>query len=262
MDDTTPIDAASAAARAAPDDEIARLRLLERILDAELFVLLAEEPAGETLRPEVLAPEDGPVVLAFDRELRLADFVGAAAPYAALPGRRLVAMIAGQGLGLGLNPGTAASETVLGPAEIDWLSAMGADRPESADARLRAVARPGPDDLPAGLLEALDAKLSAMAGLVSSAWLARLGLAEGERLTLALDGVPPAAEAAVAAAIAEALRFSGAHGTTLDVTFLGRDSRLRAALDRHGLRIDLPALPAPAAPRPPGTDPDRPPILR
>jgi hypothetical protein len=260
MDQETPIDAASRAARAAPEDETARLRLLERLLDAELFLLLAEEPAGETLRPDVFALEDGPVVLAFDREARLADFVGNAAPYAALSGRRLVAMIAGQGLGLGLNPGTPVSETVLGPPEIDWLAAVGADRPETAAAQPLAVA--GPGALPAGLLTALDAKLAAMAGLIARAWLAKLRFADGEHLTLAFDGVPPDAQPAVAVAIAEAVRFSGEDGAALDVTYLGPDGRLRAAFERHGLRIDPPVPPAPAPPRPPGSDPDRPPILR
>lgn len=260
MDEETPIDAASRAARAAPEDEAARLRLLERILDAELFLLLAEEPAGETLRPEILGIEDGPVVLAFDREARLADFVGHAAPYAALAGRRLVAMIAGRGLGVGLNPGTPASETVLGEAEVDWLAAMGGNDPERAEARPLAVAAPGA--LPDGLLAALDTKLAAMAGLIARAWLARLRAADGERLTLALDGVPAPAEAAVASAIAEAVRFSGTEAAILDVTFLGPEGRLRAAFERHGLRIDPPAPPAPAPSRPPGSDPDRPPILR
>lgn len=260
MDEETPIDAASRAASAAPEEDAARLRLFERILDAELFLLLGEEPSGETLRPEVLGIENGPVVLAFDREARLADFVGKAAPYAALPGRRLVAMIAGRGLGLGLNPGTPASETVFGPSEIDWLAAMGGDDPERTEARPLAVEAPGA--LPAGLLAALDTKLAAMAGLIARAWLARLRFADGERLTLALDGVPAAAEEAVASAIAEAVRFSGAADAALDVTYLGPDSRLRAAFERHGLRIDLPAPAAPAPPRPPGSDPDRPPILR
>jgi hypothetical protein len=149
---------------------------------------------------------------------------------------------------------------VFGPSEIDWLAAMGGDDPERTEARPLAVEAPGA--LPAGLLAALDTKLAAMAGLIARAWLARLRLADGERLTLALDGVPAAAEAAVAAAIAEAVRFSGAADAALDVTFLGPDGRLRAAFERHGLRIDLPAPPAPAPPRPPGSDPDRPPILR
>ena len=42
-------------------------------------------------------------MLVFDREDRLTDFVGQPAPYAALSGRAIAQMLAGQGIGLGLN---------------------------------------------------------------------------------------------------------------------------------------------------------------
>jgi hypothetical protein len=55
------------------------------------------EAEGDTLAPRVFALEDGPVVLAFDSEDRLAEFTGAPAPYAVLPGRVIAAQLAGQG---------------------------------------------------------------------------------------------------------------------------------------------------------------------
>ena len=109
MTETTRLDAAHAAMEAAPDDGAARLRFYERLADGELFLMLAEEAQGENLSPEVFDLSDGRFVLAFDREERLADFAEGSAPYAVLSGRGLAAMLAGQGIGLAVNPGALSS---------------------------------------------------------------------------------------------------------------------------------------------------------
>ena len=79
-----------------------RLRFYERLADAELFLLLEREAEGGRIAPQVFPLEEGPVVLAFDTEDRLAEFSPGAA-YAAMTGRALAEMLAGQGLGVGLN---------------------------------------------------------------------------------------------------------------------------------------------------------------
>lgn len=167
MAEETPLDAACRAMATDPDDPDARLRFHERVMDAELFVPLAEEARGETLRPRIFALEDGPVALAFDRDDRLAAFLDAPAPYAALAGRRLVALLAGRGIGAVLNPEVAPSQTLLAAATIDWLAA-GRARHEVASARASAIAPPF-GATPA-LLAALDAKLAAMEGAATAAW--------------------------------------------------------------------------------------------
>lgn len=260
MTEETPLDAAHRAMEAASDDPGPRMRFYERVMDAELFVLLEAEARGATLRPRAFDTEDGPVVLAFDRDDRLAAFLDSPAPYAALAGRRLAALLAGRGVGILLNPETASSQALLAAATVDWLASGGAAR-EVAAARVREV-RP-PFRVAPELIAALDAKLAAMAGVVGAGWLATLRFADGtERLALAIEGAPAAAEAGVAEAIAEAVRFSGVEDGGLDVTFLGADGPARAAFERVGLRFELPAARAQAAPRPPGSDPERPPILR
>ncbi|MFN7225492.1 MAG: SseB family protein, partial [Paracoccaceae bacterium] len=96
-DITSLLDAAHAAVSADPDNETLRLRFFERLADGEMFLLLDREAQGETLDPRVFDLEDGRFVLVFDREERLASFSGGIAPYAALPGRVIAALLKGQG---------------------------------------------------------------------------------------------------------------------------------------------------------------------
>jgi len=261
MSPQTPLDRAHAAMAQAPEAPAARLRFHERLADAELLLLLEGEPAGDAIAPQMFDTGSGRFVLAFDREERLAAFVGGAAAFAALPGRDLVTMIAGQGLGIALNPGVAPSETLLGANAVDWLAQMLAARPEPAEARPQAVGPPA--DLPETLIAALDAKLAAMTGRARHAWLAAVTHADGTQgHWLAFVDAATGAEAALARAVGETLVFSGLDAGTLDVSFLPAGDPVEARLARVGLRFDLPAPPVAEDRAPPGSDPDRPPILR
>ncbi|RMD94519.1 MAG: SseB family protein, partial [Alphaproteobacteria bacterium] len=110
----TPLDRAHAAMAAAPENEAARLAFYRRLADAELFVMLREEPQGAEIEPEVFEVAGVPHVLAFDTEARLADFAarpaGSPVAHVALSGRTLARLLAAQGVGLGLNLGVRASE--------------------------------------------------------------------------------------------------------------------------------------------------------
>lgn len=256
----TPLDRAHQAMMTAPEDDGARLRFHERLADAELFLLLDREAEGETIEPRVFDTDDGRFLAAFDREDRLAAFAGGIAPYAALPGRALAAMLAGRGVGLALNPG-AASETLVAPEALDWLVATLAHRPEPAEARPETLHPPRA--LPEPLLAALDAKLALMAGLAEAAWLVEARYPGGRHgLLLTFVAARPAAEPALAQAVAETLRFSGLEGLTIDVAFLAAGDPLAETLARVGLGFDLPRPETPAPRRAPGSDPDAPPILR
>ena len=96
---STALDKAHAAMQAAPEDAQARLKFFERFADNELFLLLETEAEGDQITPRVFPLEDGPVVLVFDREARLAAFAEGPAPYVGLSGRVLAGMLAGQGMG-------------------------------------------------------------------------------------------------------------------------------------------------------------------
>ncbi len=255
---TTPLDAAHATMEATPEDAGARLAFHARLAEAELFLMLDEDPTGDSLTPRLFALEEGPVVLAFDTEERLAAFAGAAVPYAALPGRRLVAMLAGQGIGLGVNFDVAPSANLLPAEVIDWLAATLAEAPEALTARPEQL---HPPTLPPALVAALDARLARAAGLAQTAWLAGVTHADGTRGHLLVVTDPATGvEAAIARALTEAARLAGVdEAGPLDVAFLAGDDPLTGRLARVGLRFDLPT---PAAPTEPGRDPTRPPRLR
>lgn len=261
--DETAIDRAFRAMEAEPENAAARARFHERVLDAELHLLLEAEPeTDERLRPWIFEIPEGRFVLAFDRDARLAAFLAEPMPCAVLAGRRLVEMVAGHGLGLGLNLGDAPSATLLPAEAVDWLATMAGSAPERVESAARRLGPPG-TATPA-LIEALDHKLAAMAGVIGAAHLVEAEYADGTRaLLLLLAGVVDGAQAGVAAGIAETARLGGA--ASLDVAFLAGDAPALAAARARGLTFELPPVRAPEPaerPVPPGMDPDRPPILR
>lgn len=265
-DDTTPlqtpIDIAHAAMEAAPDDDAARLRFFERLADGELFLLLDQEHEGDApLSPRVFPVEDQTFVLAFDREERLAEFAGAA-PYVSLSGRVLSDMLAGQGIGLGLNLTVAPSEILLPPEAMDWLKETLDHGPTEAAAKPEEVSPPY--GLPEALVTALDAKLSIAGGLARVAYLAGVTYEGGAKThLLAYVDHLPGAEETLARLVAEALTFSGIEAGALDVAFFAPSDPMCALLARHGLRFDLPQPePQSTGPSAPGMDPSRPPILK
>ena len=263
MSAPTALDAARAAMEGS---DAARLRFFERLADGELFLLLAREAEGDVIEPRVFDLEDGPVALVFDREARLAEFTGGPAPYAALSGRSAAALLAGQGIGLGLNLGVAPSSILLPAEAVDWLAATLARVPAEAEGRPRELRTPG--ELPAALLDALAAKLPSAAGLARMACLAGVTYEDGRRShLLAFVDAVPGAEEALAQAAGEALVFSGLEMGEMDVAFLRASDPLGARLAKVGLRFDLPGPEEARAARPapgsaPGMDPARPPRLR
>ena len=260
----TPLDAAHAAMTADPADDTARLRYYERLADGMLFVMLEAEAAGGTMQARVFETEDGPVVLAFDREERMAEAAGQVAAYAELPGRIVARTLAGQGMALGINLGVAGAGAFLVPAEaLEWLATLLERAPEVGEARPDQFAPPA--GVPDALLAGLDAKLARAGGLATAALLAGVRYADGRHgHMLAFLDAREGAEAALARAAAEALTFSGIEAGELDVAFLAASEPAAQAMARVALRFDLAAPEeAPASPRPaPGSDPARPPNLR
>ena len=261
----TMLDRAHQAMATAPEDDAARLRFYERLADAELFLLLEAEPADETVAPQVFPLEEGRFALAFDSEDRLAEFTGAPAPYAALPGRVIARALAGEGVGLGLNLGVAPSSFLIPAAALGWLAGTLDHAPESAQAQIESVT--APRGLPEAVISALDRKLAGLAGLARAAHLVAVSYADGRRgHLLAFEGAAEGSEAALAKAVSEALVFSGIEAGEMDVAFPGAEDPLSARIARVSLRFDLPEPEAEAAqvvtPAAPGMDPARPPKLR
>ena len=118
----TQIDRAHAAMQAAPEDDSARLRFYDSLAGSELYLMLTEEPVGDSVSPELFDVQGSRFVLVFDREDRLSAFAGRAVPYAAMSGRALAQMLSGQGVGLALNIEVAPSAILLPPDALGWLS--------------------------------------------------------------------------------------------------------------------------------------------
>ncbi len=262
MTDQTPLDIAHTAMDAAPEDIAARLRFFERLADSELFLLLQGEASGDSLTPEVFEVESAKYVLVFDREERLADFVGDSAHHAVLSGRVVATMLAGQGIGLGLNLGVASSSILIPADAMAWLCDMLDNAPDEV------MARPVSIEAPAGasqaLLAAIDTKLTTAAGLAAAAYLVTVEYKTGERgMMLAIIDALPAAQGALAKAVGEVVAFGGEDADGLDVAFFATSDPVCATLEKVGLRFDLPKRKGTAhEPAAPGRDPDNPPILR
>lgn len=262
MSETTPLDVAHAAMEAAPEDDALRLRFYERLADGELFLALDSEPGAEQIAPTIFPVEDARFALVFDREDRLAAFAEGAAPYAVLAGRGLAAMLAGQGIGLAVNPG-AASAILIPAAAVDWLAATLSEAPREIEETPEELTPP--TGLPEALILALDTKLATAQGLARFAYLCGVAYAGGRRshLLAFIDPVP-GAEPALARAAGEALTFSGIEAGVMDVGFFRASDPVAARLAKAGLRFDLPVPDSPARVpgAAPGMDPDAPPRLR
>jgi hypothetical protein len=253
----TPIDLAHAAMEQAADDDTARLAFWGRLMGAELFVLLETEADGDDITPDLYAVDEGQFALVFDTADRLAAFAERPAPTVTMTGRALVGLLAGHEIGVALNPGVAPSEMLIPADAIDWLADTLANAPTEREGLPRGFGPP--DGMPDGLFEVLDEKLAGAAGMAANAWLAAADWQDGSRgLILAAPG----AEGALAAAVAEALAFSGLGQGWLDVMFLTGDDPTAQAISATGLGFILPQAAAPDTPAAPGMDPDRPPRLR
>ena len=260
MTDDTLLDRAFAAMEAGGEAE---RRAFFRVLSGiELFLLLETEADGDDITPEVFEVEGTEFVLVFDREARLASFVGRKAPYVALSGRALAGMLSGLSLGVALNPDVAPSAALLDVASVAWMAERVGDAPETHEAQIAEIHPPA--GVPKDLLTALGDHLAGAAGLAPLAYLVGVTFehqTHGHMLGF-VDAVP-GSEAALAGLVHEALAFSGVEAGGIDVAFFGAEDDMAARLARHGLRFDLPVAEAPAVvPREaPGSNPDKPPKL-
>jgi hypothetical protein len=180
-----------------------------------------------------------------------------------LPGRVIAQVLAGQGVGLGVNLGVAPSQMILPPEALDWLSGMLDAEPETVEALPESF--DAPKALPARLISGLEAKLQRAGEPALCALLAAVTYRGGRRgHMLAFVDAAPGAEAALARAAGEALSFSGIDAGEIDVAFLKTSEPATLAMARVARRFDLPRPEAPetAAPAAPGMNPDRPPKLR
>ena len=260
---------ALACMQASPQDDAARLAFYGALADSELFLMLEAEAEAEAgpgqLRPRLFDLAEGRVALVFDSEAGLADFAAQPVGYAALPGRVLVAMMAGEKLAMLVNPGSE-DAAFLPPEALRWLAdTLAAPAPSQASARAAGFGPPALDAAAlARLRPALERRLSGVPGLKAAVLATARWEAGEEGLVLALSGVPELARPPLARAVAEALVLSGLEEGALDVIFPSGPAM--ASIVQAGLHLSPAPCEPPAAeaapPAAPGMDPTRPPRLR
>lgn len=257
----TPLDRAYANMIAAPDDDLVRLNYYARLSDAELHLMLASEADGDQISPEMFHLNEGPYVLAFDREDRLGDFANRPIAFATLSGRALAMLLAPQEIGLGVNLG-AQSEYLIPPDALLWLAKTAE---KSADVITKTPQEfCKPKAVPNHILEALSTKLVSATGLARAAWFSgvKYGLDDQtNNLVVFVDALRDA-HSALAQAITDVLTFSGVDDQKIDVMFIGANDPLNAKLEKVGVRFDIPEPEKPRPPDAPSTNPERPPRLR
>lgn len=239
--------------------EAERARILQRLADTELYVALANDPAGDRLDLQVFTLPEGRVALACDSEERLsAFFSGKPVAYAAMPGRVLAARLMPLGVGLLVNP-EEVSQVLASPEILGWLVQV-LDRSTVEGVERPAHLLPPTPEMLAALAAPLAERLADMSGLAQSAHLVA-GDWNGETThVLLVVGADPAHHAAIAKAVAELVAFLDLP-TALSVGFPSA-----AAIPAFAVGFDIPAF-IPEAPLArtqiaPGSDPGKPPKLR
>ncbi|MDO5622475.1 MAG: SseB family protein [Paracoccus sp. (in: a-proteobacteria)] len=255
-------------------DEAGRARYLQKLADTEVFVALAGEAVDNKANLRLFDLTGMQAALACDSDERLADFLGQAADYAAMPGRVLAAMLAGRGLSLLVNPGQP-SEALIPPEMLNWLvESLSSALPEQG-----AGERPSRLTSPAPLLltllaEPLAERLASLRGHVHQAALVGADWPGGGRgHIIALSGVEPADRGAVAKSMAEMLAFLPVQDQRVDIAFdLGALPDAAFVLTSapvacgcgqdHGPDHQHDHQHEAPKPKAPGLDPAKPPILR
>ena len=252
-------------------DAADRLKFYEALLDSDLILWLAEPQRGDDLSPQILPMDGTEFVLVFDLAERLANAAGEAVDSATLPGRALVQMIAGRGLGIGLNLGDAPSAILIGPDGVEWAADI-MERTATSGPALGALGREKtpasiePPSLAPVVLARLAEKLGRSAGMADAAIV--VGATYEDHSTghiLAFVGAQELAHPALVEAANQAIVFSGASDHTIvDVTFLAANSDMASRLFAVGSNLPMHRPePTPSPPKaPPGSNPDAPPKLR
>lgn len=243
-------------------DSAARAAYLAGLADCELCVALLRDAEDDRAELRLFTLEQGPVALVTDSDERLAAFLGAAVPYAAMPGRALAALLAEQGIAALVNPG-APSEALLDPATLGWLVAQISEAlPETAPGE-RPARLLAPDSTAVAQWSApLQARMALLGEHLTALALVGAQWPDGrEGHLIVVQGAAPDDHPALAKALAEMIAFAPEEAVPLDLVF-----DLAPLPDGALILAAPPPDPgdqkAPKQPKAPGSDPARPPILR
>ncbi|MDT2075476.1 MAG: SseB family protein [Planktomarina sp.] len=257
----TPLERSIIMLEAAPDDTTRFSAVIERLVDAEVFLALEATTSDVEVKPRTVLLNAQEYIAIYDTELRLAEAIGGEAEYLTVSGRALVQMLESQNVGIALNPGTTAIGYIFELETLRWLALSLDERPNEMSEQITQVSPP--PVLSPKALDALSIKLTAAQGLAEYAVLVEAtGLNGAKNPTLFFVGLVPDAQADLAKLIQEYLQFSEQGSLAWDISYLAPTHSIVDKLLHVGLRFDLPAAEV-AVDRPaPGSVPGQPPILR
>ena len=241
-----------------PDNDTAGLRFYETFSDANLSVLINAD-----LSMQVFETSQGKIVLAFDTDDRMAEFVSEPTEFMKIPGRELVMRLLGTDTGVGLNLNVAPTSQILTPEILVWLSDL-----LSVDSTLlqdQAVGFTANCQSSSDDIAAISSRLENFAGRVSAAYMCGISYSDGVTAdALIVVDCDPSVEADLFTAVIETQKFAENNATDLAIKFITSSNPTLSEIRRIGQEIHIPkTIPShPAQPKPPGMDPDKPPILR
>ncbi len=244
----------------APDHASRRVAFLGAFLRAEVHLALDGEGGDDSITPLLRDVEAQSSVVVFDSLENLAAFAAGQADQVTLSGRVLVEMLAGQSLGCVINPTGSVWSYFLDAPTIDWMAEHLAFQPEQAAPDLDALEPASLADL--NVVEALDATLPACRDRADHAILAQMQNGDAPQLILFFIDAVADAEGALSQIVQDMVTFSGVEMPATSVAFAQSGTVLHDRLSRIGLRLDIPQSPKAQPLQTPGSDPEKPPILR
>lgn len=247
-----------------PDgDETAELRFYETFCDCVLTVLIVEDEAQDKIQFDIFETSQGALVLAFDSEDRMAEFIEKPTGFINMPGRELLQMLSDQQLGIGLNLAVAPSSQILEKATLDWVrDVIGSESMVKMD-KISSL-KPATNISPS-LSQNLAMRLQAFYGFVESVLICDVTYEDGYAGTaFFVLNCDPDTEANLFAMLMETQRFSSRDDSEIAIQFIQTNSP--NIDDIRAVAQEVKPLPRSAksisTPKAPGRDPAKPPKLR
>ena len=225
-----------------PENNDARLNYYGVLADANLVLLLEQEPSNEILEPKFIQLEGKNFALAFDSEESLSEFYGETAAFAQITGRVLAKMLLEENIGLGINLGVSEGELLLPYSVIEWFVSVLEETPDVVQNSPKKFL--SANAFPEIMLKVLQEKLEPAVGLFDEIWICGVEYDEDEFSNLiCLIGAQKPAEQAMIKSIKEVLSFSDINLGNTDVAQFNYDDEACSIIREIGIKLEFPQVP-------------------
>lgn len=257
-DNPTRLDVVYQRMQSSPESETAGLRFYEAFCDANLCVLINADTSMQ-----VFETSQGKIVLAFDTDERVAEFISEATEFIKIAGRDLVMQLLASETGIGLNLNVAPTSQILSPDILTWLSEFLAE--SSSFSIDQVVAISPPDQWLDDHKTAISTQLEKYAGMIASAYFCSVTYSDNTVAdAVFIVDCDPTTEAVLFTALVESQKFLDKNTAEIAIKFISPDNQEFPEICRVGEEIVISKLTVihTSAPTAPGMDPDKPPKLR